>query len=723
MQSNNELSAQQEELRLANDELEAQRSSLRARNAELEQMRASLQEKADELSKVSAYKSQFLANMSHELRTPLNSMLLLSQILADNEAENLTAKQVEHCRTIYSAGKGLLALINQVLDLSKIEAGKQELNLEPVVLAELGEQLRRTFEPQFTNKRLDFSVDVDPDLPRSIQTDGQCLQRILINLLGNALKFTERGRVQLRIGRPLPGARLERASLAAGSIAFAVRDTGVGIPKQVQARIFGRFEQADSRTVRRYGGTGLGLSIARESAQLMGGELRVESVEGQGSTFTCYLPEQLSPPSTSALAREQPPPPSLPPTRIADDRERVTGHEPYLLVVEDDPVFAERLVDIVRSLGLLALAASTGREALRLARAHPPAGIVLDVQLPDIDGFAVRQSLLSDPATSSIPIHFLSAVDAPRGELPLSAGYLAKPAGRDAIIEAIQGLIRAAPAAPLRVLLVEDDVDQSDSLVELLARSNVEASAAHNADEAVRALSSGHFGCMILDLGLPDVDGLHLLEQLRTRTDLALPPVIVHTGRALSREETRRLREYTEAVVIKGTSSAARLLDEVQAFAGGLRESLQQKASNNMQLLAMSSVALEGTKVLIADDDMRTVYALSALLRGKGADVVVAETGREALRVLDEHTNVGAVLMDIMMPDMDGYETMRRLREQQRFATLPVIALTARAMKGERERCREAGASDYLTKPVDPAGLLSTLEHLLEREPPRTTLS
>jgi signal transduction histidine kinase/CheY-like chemotaxis protein/HAMP domain-containing protein len=724
VQSNHELAAQQEELRITNDELESQRATLERRNTELEQTRARLQEKADELAKMSSYKSQFLANMSHELRTPLNSMLLLSQILSDNEAGNLTAKQVEHCRTIHSAGKGLLSLINQVLDLSKIEAGKQVLSVEPVAIAEMATHLGRTFEPQLTKKGLEFSLEIAPDVPAVIQTDGQSLQRILINLLGNAMKFTERGTVSLRIARPEPDASFPVSKLEPRTcVAFAVSDTGVGIPPAIQERIFARFEQADARTVRRYGGTGLGLSIARESAQLMGGELRVQSVEGRGSTFTCYLPEHMPASDSERSARAAPS--SRPPRVVADDRAQLGENEPHLLIVEDDPIFAERLVETVRSLGLRAIVAMNGRQALRLARTRLPAGIVLDVKLPDTDGFALRAELRADPRTAAVPVHFVSGLETPRGPLGLSAvGYLEKPASREAIVEAIQSLLRPE-AAPSRVLVIEDDDAQSQSVVQLLAKSKLEAVEARTAEEAVRALERDRFGCVILDLGLPDADGLRLLEGLKARKDIALPPVVVHTARALSREETRLLRDYAEAVVLKEGFSAARLVDEVSTFVRQIEG--QQEAPRAVAVPSTrktpDDVVLDGKTVLIADDDMRTVYALSALLRGRGADVVVAETGREALRALDEHANVGAVLMDIMMPDMDGYEAMRRVREQQRFADLPLIALTARAMKGERERCEEAGASDYMTKPVDPSGLLSTLQHWLTRAPQPDTLS
>jgi signal transduction histidine kinase/DNA-binding response OmpR family regulator/HAMP domain-containing protein len=723
VQNNRELSVQQEELRQANDELEAQRSALKLRNAELEQARNSLQDKANELSNVSAYKSQFLANMSHELRTPLNSMLLLSSLLAENEAGNLTARQVEHCRTVYSAGKGLLALINQVLDLSKIEAGKQELDTKDVMLRDIADQVRRTFEPQFNAKGVAFKVEIAADVPPMIVTDGDCLTRILINLLGNALKFTEKGSVTFGIEMPDGRTRLERPGLShASSVAFRVTDTGVGIPASDRDRIFARFEQADARTARRYGGTGLGLAIARESAALLGGELQLESVEGQGSTFTCIIPEHAPPPARIAPSRNPEvvaPRASL--SSIPDDRHDLARDEPYLLIVEDDAGFAGHLLEVVHDLGLKAVHVPSGEEALRTARARAPAGVVLDVKLPDLDGPAVRQQLLRHAETASVPVHFISAMDAPGGTLgPGVVGYLTKPATRESLVDAILALSRPLRATTTRVLIVEDDADQSESLAEMLAESQLETRQAHTAEAAMQALASEQFACVVLDLGLPDADGLRLLERVQARPDISLPPVVVHTARALSRDEARYIRRYAEAVVLKGGRSAERIVDEVRLFANQVRDKLPRPSRPSSRPpvgTALSrDVTLDGAKILIADDDMRTVYALSALLRGKGAEVVIAETGREALRLLDAASDVQLVLMDIMMPDMDGYEAMRQLRAQQRFAKLPVIALTAKAMRGERERCHEAGASDYMTKPVDPGSLLQTLSRWLSEE-------
>ncbi|HEY2406678.1 MAG TPA: response regulator, partial [Polyangiaceae bacterium] len=663
----------------------------------------------EELSQVSSDKSQFLANMSHELRTPLNSMLLLSHLLAENESGNLSAKQVEHMRTIHAAGKDLLALINQVLDLSKIEAGKQEVELESVPLEHFVSHARRTFEPLAADRGLSLVTELEPGLPSALVTDRQRIERVLINLLSNAIKFTERGSVTLRVARPSAGARLKPGLLAESAIAFSVIDTGVGIAPEAQERVFAPFEQVESHTDRRFAGTGLGLAIARESVNLLGGELVLTSEPGKGSTFTCTLPEQAAP-----LLEAAPAAPRAPARPIPDDRAALDPNETPLLLIEDDAVLAEQLVDIIRARRMKAVVASSGKEGLALARKHKPLGIVLDVKLPDLDGWTVMELLKQDPVTRSIPVHFVSGVDAPQRGLALGAvGYLVKPASH----AELAGVVRAlAPAkrGSQRILVVEDDVRQADSVLSLLRQEGFEVERVASAEAALDALSAGSFGCIILDLGLPDMDGLSLLEELRKRTELGSPRVVIHTGRALTKLETRQLEAYSEAVVLKDGSSAQRLLEEVRLFVRYVRESLP-KPQPSLPVNTGPEVALDGVTLVLAEDDMRTVYALSALLRGKGANVVVAETGREALSALEQHPATRAVLMDVMMPEMDGYEAMRRLRQDARFAALPVIALTAKAMKGERERCIEAGASDYLSKPIDSDKLLETLDHWLRK--------
>lgn len=706
--SNRELTDQQDELRQANVELEEQREALSAQNVELERAREGLVDKAAELTRVSSYKSQFLANMSHELRTPLNSMLLLSHLLSENEGRNLNAKQVDYAKTIHSAGKDLLGLINQVLDLAKIEAGRQDVELGEVSIAELVQYAERLFAAPAQDKKLVFRAEVASDLPATLVTDRKRVERILVNLVGNALKFTEHGEVTLRVARPNAALDVAHGRLEPKvAVAFAVSDTGIGIPRSAQERIFAPFEQADASSGRRFGGTGLGLAIARESAILLGGTLEVESREGHGSTFTCTLPER--PP----VARH-PEPRRATTAPVEDDRGHVE-REGYLLVVEDDPTFAERLVALIHGQHFKAVVATNGEEALRLALAQKPRGVILDVKLPDVDGWTVMERLQHDRATRSVPVHFISGVDAPERAFSLGAvGYLTKPATPSELLGAIRLLVRSPDTADSRVLVVEDEATQAGAVVELLRSAGLAAQHVTSAHAALDALGRERFGCMVLDLGLPDMDGLGLLETLRNRPEVPMPRVVVHTGRSLTREEIRRLEAYAEAVVVKGGNSGERLLEEVRLFLEHVRDGSPRPLALGAHTEPLPDVSLEGTRILLADDDMRTVYALSALLRGKGAEVLVAENGREALDLLGAHPNVSIVLMDVMMPEMDGYEALRRLRADGRFGSLPAIALTAKAMKGERERCLEAGANEYLAKPVDPGRLLRTLSDFLK---------
>ncbi|HEX4337159.1 MAG TPA: response regulator [Polyangiaceae bacterium] len=707
--NNQELKVQQTGLKSANRELEEQRRELSHKNGELEEARLRVQQKADELSRVSSYKSQFLANMSHELRTPLNSMLLLSHLLAENESKTLSAKQVEHCKTIHAAGQDLLGLINQVLDLAKIEAGKHEVLLESIELGEFTAYAKRVFEALASEKGLKLVLEIEEGLPRAVTTDQQRVERILTNLLGNAIKFTEKGEVRLRIQRPRKGTRFERDDLSLDkAIAFVVSDTGIGIAPESHERVFAPFEQVESQTHRRYGGTGLGLAIARESAGLLGGELRLESEAGRGSTFTCYLPERddarhVPARSASSETSRQ---------ALADDRHSIAVEEPYLLVIEDDVVIAEQLVDIIRARRLKVVVAGTGQEGLRLARERRPIGIILDVRLPDVDGWTVMERLSQDPTTGSAPVHFISAVDTPERGLSLGAlGYLTKPASRAQLAEMVRTLAPRSDAAQT-VLVVEDSAVEGELIVEFLRKENYDSRHVQSATAALSAIEAERFSCMILDLGLPDMDGLGLLETLRKRPEIEAPRVIVHTGRALTKVETRELEAYAEAIVLKGGHSEARLVEEIRLFVHHVKETLPQGQPPSPP--ERRDVSFVGRKILIAEDDMRTVYALSALLQAKGAEVLVADNGREALDLLSVNPDVDGVLMDIMMPEMDGYQAMTRLRQDKRFALLPVVALTARAMKGERERCLEAGATEYLTKPVDSEQLLLTLATIFQ---------
>jgi CheY-like chemotaxis protein len=713
--TNEELQAQQEELTHTNEqvierakELEEQRRVLEEKNAQLQDTRRRLEQQAVELTTISTYKSQFLANMSHELRTPLNSMLLLSSLLAQNETGNLTEKQVEFCKTVNAAGKDLLALINQVLDLAKIEAGKQQIRVETITLRQVVQHLERVFSPLARDKGLKLVVEVAADLPENMATDKQRLDQILNNLLANAIKFTERGQVGLRVSRPAPHQRSRRDDLdPAHTVLFAVTDTGIGIPPEFHQRIFEPFEQVESRSDRRFGGTGLGLPIARELAALLGGALELQATSGSGSTFLCYLPEALS--ETAQVQASAPQPLPAPAPRRADDRAGLEPGERCLLVIEDDPMFAENFSEVIHEQGLKSLLASDGESGLRLAHELQPSGIILDVRLPDVDGWTVMERLRADPATASIPVHFVSAGDGgERGMAMGAVGYLTKPASRRDLVRVIDSL---APKGEreCRVLVVEDDTDTADSLVRRLQGERLAVQRVASARDALAALGKSRFDCMVLDLSLPDMDGLQLLQTLQESGAPESPPVVVYTGRALSKAEAKRLETYAEAVVLKEGPSAERLLDEVRLFARRFRDGLPTRRRLAPRV-HNGEVNLKGRKILVVDDDMRTVYALSALLRAKGADVVAADTGHAALDLLAAQPDVQVVLMDMMMPEMDGYEAVRRLRKEPRFRELPVIALTAKAMKGDREQCLEAGANEYLSKPIDPDRLLALLQ-------------
>jgi CheY-like chemotaxis protein/signal transduction histidine kinase len=707
--TNEELQVQQEELRQTNDhmaertrELEGQGRKLEQNNSELSETRRRLEQKALELTSASTYKSQFLANMSHELRTPLNSMLLLSSLLAQNEARNLTDRQVEFCKTINGAGKDLLALITQILDLAKIESGKQEVCIAEVAVAALAEYAERVFGPLAHDKGLVLTVELAADVPATISTDRQRVEQILNNLLGNAIKFTSRGQVTLRIARPAAGARFTRPDLHADRlVVFAVSDTGIGIPPEFEQRIFEPFQQVEAQSDRRYGGTGLGLPIARELAGLLGGELQLETAPGRGSTFLCYLPAGLRAPATLA----QP---------VSNGGAPPAAARPYLLVVEDDPNFALALGAVIEQQGLEYVIAPDGETGLRLAKESKskPIGIILDIRLPDIDGWKVMDRLGADPDTAAIPVHFLSALEAgERGMAMGAVGYVTKPASPRDLVRVIQSLVPRRGASTCRLLVVEDDPDLSDSLIRRLADEGLAIRAVASARQALGAIESEHFDCMILDLSLPDMDGLELLQLLREREGKEPLPVVVYTGRALSKAEVRRLEDYAEAVIMKEGRSAERLLDEIRLFMRRLEQGLPARRPRPAG--PSTSQDLVGRKVMVVDDDMRTVYALSALLRSKGAEVLVADTGRIALSTLAEHPDIELVLMDIMMPEMDGYETIRRIRGDMRLRELPVIALTAKAMKEDREQCLQAGATDYLSKPIDPDELLTLMHRRL----------
>ncbi len=732
-----ELQAQQKELQQTNEQLAQKAQQLAERNVEverknqeIEQARGALEEKAKELALTSKYKSEFLANMSHELRTPLNSILVLGQQLTDNPDGNLTPKQVEFARTIHGAGTDLLNLISDILDLSKIESGTVSVDAEEVFFTSLLEMVARPFRHEADNRKLTFELHSDPRLPRSFVTDSKRLQQVLKNLLSNAFKFTDRGTVSLSVSVADRGWSEDRAILntAASVIAFEVSDTGIGIPQEKQRIIFEAFQQADAGTSRKYGGTGLGLAISRELSNLLGGEIQLRSTPGQGSTFTLYLPQSYvgassgQPAGTTSASFG--PPLKLPVAnvsdraaeQITDDRENLSEGDPVLLIVEDDPHYARILRDLSRDKGFKVLVAMRGAEALTLAREFHPTAISLDVFLPDMLGWTILNHLKQDPDTRHIPVQMLT-LDEDRHHC-LSRGafsFVTKPVSSEGLEAALGRIKDYVTPRRKHLLVVEDNPAEQLSIRTLLDFEDLDVSVASTGSEALNAIGEHRFDCVVLDLRLPDMSGFDVLDQLRNSPAVADLPVIVFTGKELSPEEDALLRTFARSVVVKGVESPERLLDETALFLHRVVADLPIEMQQMLEKLHRSDEALIGKKVLVVDDDVRNIFALSSVLERRGMTVLTAGTGREAITMLESTPDVAIVLMDIMMPQMDGYETMQVIRQNSLFRRLPIIALTAKAMKGDREKCLEAGASEYLAKPVNTEQLLSSLRVWLHR--------
>ncbi len=674
------------------EELRVQQEELQQSNAELEERADLLERQREEIARVSAYKSEFMANMSHELRTPLNSMLILSSLLKENKSGNLNERQLEYAGTIHNAGRDLLNLINDILDLAKIEAGKVELHFAPVQLADMCDELLAQFQPQAEQKGLDLRVERMPGTPAAALMDAQRVLQVLRNLLANALKFTHRGSVALRV------------SQAGEQLSFAVSDTGIGVPADKQVTIFEAFRQADGSISRHYGGTGLGLSISLQLARTMGGALHLHSKEGEGSTFTLTLPVHPSA-GMAAGGMGAGNGAALPGAAT----EAAAGAWPRrILIVEDDPFFASLLADFVRGRGYTPLVAADGEQGLQLARLEAPHAVLLDVMMARMDGWEVMRQLRADPRTSHLPVHFISCLDEIQRARDLGAlGLVTKPVSPEQLEQVLDTIEQAWTGALKRVLVVEDDETQLNSLSALLANREVEVVRCKSGREALDKLVHGHFDCMVLDLGLQDMSGYEVLEALQAAPGLRHLPVVVHSGQDLTREQLRMLNRYARSVIVKGTRSPERLLGEVQLFLHRVEEdgkAVQQEA-----------FALAGSKVLVVDDDMRNLFSLASLLGERGVQVVEAENGLEALEKLAAEDHIDAVLMDIMMPQMDGYQAMRRIRADARYQDLPIIAMTAKAMPGDHQNCLEAGASDYLAKPIDIAQLLSLLRVWIRR--------
>jgi CheY-like chemotaxis protein/signal transduction histidine kinase len=734
-----ELQAQQTELQQTNEELAnkakllaEQNAEVERKNQEIELARRALEEKAAELALTSRYKSEFLANMSHELRTPLNSILILGQQLSENADKNLSSRQVEFAKTIHGAGTDLLNLISDILDLSKIESGTVTVECEDLLFTHLRETIERNFRHEADSRKLSFTADFDPRLGRAITTDSKRLLQVLKNLLSNALKFTDHGGVRLHVGAATGGWTPDHPTLSQvpSVVEFSVSDTGIGIPPEKQKIIFEAFQQADAGTARKYGGTGLGLAISRELAHLLGGEIRLSSVLGSGSTFTLYLPLTYAgaaynrAPSRIAGGGSQPAvtpyqPVVLPAVRtedIADDRDNIEEGDPLLLVVEDDPHYALVLLNLARDRGFKVLVAKTGAGALGLAVKYRPTAISLDVFLPDMLGWTVLNQLKRNPETRHIPVQILTIEEERQYGLERGAfSFMTKTVTTDSLEVAFDRLKSFTNSRLRRLLVVEDDPAEQLSVEELLGHSDVEITTAATGAEALEKMLGGTFDCVVLDLKLPDMSGFELLAEVQKEPKLRDTPIIVFTGRELSDTEENELRKKAKSIVLKGVRSPERLLDETALFLHRVIADLPPSKQLMIENLHESDEPLQGRKVLVVDDDIRNIFALNSLLERHNMEVITATNGQEAINLVERTDDLSLVLMDVMMPEMDGYETMRRIRSKQQFRMLPIIALTAKAMKGDREKCLEAGASDYVAKPVNTDQLLSLVRMWLHR--------
>ncbi len=752
-----QLHSQQEELRQSNEELEQknqllaeQKLQVEHKNREIETSRLALQERAEQLALTSKYKSEFLSNMSHELRTPLNSLLILAQMLAENPERNLSEQQIEYAKIIQGAGKDLLELINDILDLSKIESGTVTLELQDVSLADIGEQVERSFRHVAEKHGLGFSVELAPDLPPSFYTDAQRLQQVLKNLLSNAFKFTQQGQVSVRIAAVESGWSVDHDGLnrAGAVIGFFVTDSGIGLAADKQKIIFEAFHQADTGTARKYGGTGLGLSISRELARLFGGELHlVESSLGQGSTFALYVPlrapesgqgkislfatetqrhkenteskkplDSFTPDATPrtpvAAARVQETNPQ--PAAIADDRAAIKPGEHTLLIIEDDARFAGILLRAGRDKGFKGIVAMRGDDGLKLADEFKPTAITLDLHLPDMDGWVVLERLKRNPDTRHIPVEIISAEDSrPRGLRSGAFKYLVKPVTVESLQKALTDVNKFTEREMKDLLVVDGDEQHRNTVLDLIGNGNVHTKAVASGKDALAALKKKRYDCIVLDINLPDIpDLLEAIQGLALTCDV---PVIVYGMDELPKKEQERLKSLVLKGIVKEVRSPARLLDETALFLHRVVSKLPEERRQMLEKLYLSADSLAGKKVLVVDDDMRNIFALTAVLERHKMVVLSAENGRDALEALGNNPDVDIVLMDIMMPEMDGYEAMRQIRQMKQFETLPMIALTAKAMQGDREQCIAAGASDYVSKPVDTDQLVSLLRVWLYR--------
>ena len=704
------LKQQQEELQMSNEELEEQTQSLEEKNTEVEAAKNDIEKKTKQLEISSKYKSEFLANMSHELRTPLNSLLILSKDLSENKKNNLDEIQVECAEIIYKSGCDLLALINEVLDLSKIEAGKMSINIENVSLSKLGDDLIRNFKHQAEQKGLILTCTLNKEIPEFIRTDVQRLNQILKNLLSNAIKFTEKGSVSININ-----------NFTERNIIISVTDTGLGIQKEKQMAVFEAFQQADGGTSRKYGGTGLGLSISRELATLLGAEIKVVSELNEGSTFSLIIPLEIFPEQDAISFNTSEEPVLYKPfiekgtkylnyPALDDDRETITRDDKVVLIIEDDLIFASILLKQAYKKGFKCLSASTGEDGLLLATKYNPQAIILDMGLPGMNGNEVLHELKANPRVRHIPVHIISAKEP--SFVPFKEGaveYLTKPINKNELEDTFDRIEKFAARKIKNLLIIEDSENSRKAISILIGSGDVKCFEAGTGKEAINIFLENKIDCIILDLGLPDMSGFELIRELRNIKNHIIPPIIVYTGKELTVEENNELLKYSDNIIIKGVKSEDRLLDETALFLHRMISNLPESKQLIINNLYDKETVFHGKKILVADDDARNIFALTKILKERGMEVLKAENGKIALEILDTNHDIDLVLMDIMMPEMDGYEAIRRIRSEVVFKSLPVIALTAKAMKDDKQKCIDAGANDYITKPLDVDRLLSLM--------------
>jgi len=717
--SEEELRVQQEELIQTNQELEERSRLLEERNQIIEERNIEIQRKAEELELSTRYKSEFLANMSHELRTPLNSILLLSRLLTENNEKNLTEDQIEYARVIQTSGHGLLSLIDEILDLSKIEAGKMELEYGQYTINEILDDMRSLFSPIAKDKKLDLKVSADQNVPPVLETDKMRLEQILKNLMSNALKFTSEGRVSLEV--------ISTGNM--GEIGFRVSDTGIGIPREKHRQIFEAFQQADGSTRRKFGGTGLGLSISRELARLLGGEITIESEPGKGSRFTVTVPirkpETVRPVAQEVpVVSEQPAAGPVPqpagdlgifkvtniPPNIPDDREAIAPGDKSVLIIEDDTGFARALLDFSRSRGYKGIVTVRGDEGIELARKFLPVGILLDIQLPVKSGWEVMEALKGDPQTRHIPVHMMSSLQVKKESLMQGAvDFINKPVAFEQMQEVFRKIEDVVSKQNKKVLIIEENPKHARALSYFLEEFGIAATMADSLSSGVEQLRSSDVNCVILDMGIPNATAYQTLERVKDQIGVDHLPIIIFTGKSLSKTDESRIRQFADSIVVKTANSFKRILDEVTLFLHLVEQQDRKPAAGAGTGNTLAKDVLQGKKVLVADDDVRNIFSLTRILESHGINVISAIDGREAIKILEDNPDTDVVLMDIMMPEMDGYEAMREIRSRFAFRDLPIIAVTAKAMTGDREKCVAAGASDYITKPVDTDQLISLL--------------